>query len=795
VPASGPKTAPSRAAATFYTDKSVYQPGDTLHYKVLLTSFSLDNPGRPLVGRQDTVLIRDEQNRTVLRQPLISSDYGTYSGQFVFPDTLTILPGQAFRFQLQASAETQASSSWHPALIVEGPKVSTSSPLVLTGPYPALSAEQQVQVQGSISLPAGHPWWQGNRQVRYWIVRRAVVLDSTSTGQLHYVYHFDPEIIREGVQATTAEGSFSISFTARLPAASLMPAQNLGYQYRVIATALLEPGATAALGLYVGNLRVPVQDLELQGPALVNRESPEPFTLQSFPSMWRAYSEATRGWLSLYRLQPPLHMDAAPGSSSMASHSAGLLNRADTTDPSRRELAATWSFDTGKESVLHLPASVRKMFPGAYLLIATTYDSLGNSSGSERSFVLYSKAGRTLPVPAADWFVAPPTKTQVGEQVQMLLGTSHSGSQILLETGIADSVFSRQWVSLAPGEQYRWTITVPPSWEGKQVWLGTTQLYLNQVYSHSASFQVVSPAPNPLQVRLSKKGNLQVRNQAGQAMAAELVATLVTPHPDASGHNRELQFATPILPMLSASAGLPPWQLNEKITIATPDDKAAAPEIYWPLAGNPQLGQPQSSEWNNSEDSLLIRDIQNIALGQSQPQSKVALPDPLVQEAFYGPLHPYVSPQLDEASFWQPAAYTNRRGRAALSLPATARISPHQLLVLAHTKDGNVGQLRQGISISNSLSVQALVAKKAGQDQKWIVTTEVRNDGITTRQGSLRISFDDNIHVLGKQIHGFRVAPGERVTYTWILKAKHDPRSHIKIHSISEGRTTQADIQ
>ena len=87
-PYSGPKPLPQ---TVFFTDRSLYRPGQTIQYKgiCILVDPTADNY-QTLAGQALTVVFRDVNGQEIARQQLVSNDYGSFSGSFTAPsDRLT----------------------------------------------------------------------------------------------------------------------------------------------------------------------------------------------------------------------------------------------------------------------------------------------------------------------------------------------------------------------------------------------------------------------------------------------------------------------------------------------------------------------------------------------------------------------------------------------------------------------------------------------------------------------------------------------------------------------------------
>lgn len=779
-----PATAAPAVTATVYTNQAVYQPGQTLHYNVLLTSAGPVFSGQPLAGRADTITITDNRGRVLRREPFVSSANGTFAGRLVLPDTIVApTPGAESMVSLKASRATV--TAWQRAPMVRRLPANAPAPLALAGPGPVLQAGQVVQVRGQVRLGAGAVWWQGNREIHYRIMRRFVVLDTVLSGELANIGSLSPELLRAGVLRTKPDGSFEITFTADIPALNPEIGGQPGYQYRVLAG--VESGGEAGVGVYVANVTVRMQELALEGPAQVNRDVPASFSLRAFPTQWRAYREPARGWLRLFRVPEPA---ATTG----LSPSPTGPTKAGCWRECPRTLAAAWPFDTGVETQVQLPRQVAKMPPGRYLLVATTRDSLGQTAAAQWPFSLYSPADAALPYPAADWFVAPPATVRADGRLELLLGSAQAGPT-LLEASVDDSLVQWEWLQLVPGQQYRWSLALPRAWHNRQVQLRTTRFQDGQLYPHAATVAVTDGGP--LSLHLGPTGTVQVQDHTGRPVAAELLVTAVSPRQELAHGPDDHELPAPMLPVQIARNPLPDWKLSAQPVWASafgpPDERhpdcclgaeqASMQGLYWPLEDQPLLQRPSRSFLDRGdEDSVALEKFRNLILSQNpadfaaESSALSAQLRELFQEASYGPLPPERQLLPSDSPYWQPAVPTNRQGVA--KLPSLAGAGGQRLLVLAHTKQGAAGQLSQWLAPAAPLRAQVRAWLLAPGGRQWLVTAEVRNDGLATRRGHVKLALPaepksslQRWTTPDQQRQPFRLAAGQRLVLSWRVTA------------------------
>jgi hypothetical protein len=78
---------PSASEQTvFFTDRSLYRPGQTIHYKGICIRVEQERDNyQTLAGQSVTVVFRDVNGQEIARRQHTSNDYGSFSGSFIAP--------------------------------------------------------------------------------------------------------------------------------------------------------------------------------------------------------------------------------------------------------------------------------------------------------------------------------------------------------------------------------------------------------------------------------------------------------------------------------------------------------------------------------------------------------------------------------------------------------------------------------------------------------------------------------------------------------------------------------------
>jgi uncharacterized protein YfaS (alpha-2-macroglobulin family) len=144
----------------FFTDRSIYRPGQTIYYKgICLLADQAGNQYRTLGGQALTVLFYDLNHKEIACQQIKANDYGAFSGSFTAPrDRLT----ERMTIQVQGgpagSASVNVEEYKRPKFQVE-----------LAAPKEAVRLNAEVSVGGKATVYTGVA--VGGAKVRCRVVR------------------------------------------------------------------------------------------------------------------------------------------------------------------------------------------------------------------------------------------------------------------------------------------------------------------------------------------------------------------------------------------------------------------------------------------------------------------------------------------------------------------------------------------------------------------------------------------------------------------------------------------------
>ncbi len=206
--------------AEFFTDRSLYRPGQVVYYKAILLKNDKNQIPSILPGKVVEITFRDANYQEISKQTLTSNDFGSMNGSFTIP--LGKLNGM-FNLSIQTSDGIQGQKG----INVEEYKRPTFE--VITDPaMEEYKLNDKVKISGRAQTLAGSA--VDGSTFKYKVVRNARFPDwgwwwrmPNQSGEF---------IVKEGISVTDSEGKFDFTFEA-LPDLKISKSDKPIFTYRI----------------------------------------------------------------------------------------------------------------------------------------------------------------------------------------------------------------------------------------------------------------------------------------------------------------------------------------------------------------------------------------------------------------------------------------------------------------------------------------------------------------------------------------------------------------------------------
>jgi len=735
----------------FFTDRSLYRPGQSLYWKALV----FDGDARrgslaPARGASLTVSLVDGNHQTVASQTVSTNEFGTASGEFAVPAGRML---GAWRLQstLQGSALVRVEEYKRPAFEV-----------TLKDPETAPRLNQLARFQGEaryyfgLPVPRGSAAWRVVREPVYppywewrWYGRWAPAVAASET-------------IATGSSPLAEDGTFALEF---LPAADerLAGQKDVSYRYRLIADVTDEGGETR------GSERAFRLGFVTVEPAITLDRTWVEERLPSAATVLRrdldGKPRAGKGEWRLFQLRQPV----APDAGERATATPGTGPARGRKMPPATDLVSAlrqWANgprvaggalrQAGEEPVrLELPG----LAAGAYRLSYSTEDDAGADCENSIEFVVAAAAATPLALPLfADWESG---EVEVGGKARLFVHSGFDDPNVLLELFRDSRLESRQWLTTKGGTA--WFELPVRSGDRGGFSARVTTVSGHQLFSLERhlfvpwtdrtlrlSFSTFRDGLKPGQRETWK---VEVEDAAGkpvEARAAEILAYMV---------DRSLDAFAPHEPPRPLDA------FARRTGTSWATDTLGWQAAWW-LAGEPDGGTepPNLQDDRFKELQSWIGETDTMAMGGAPAGGRggmvmrsQAMPPPAAAAAKVGergaaltvtseaaavqpePVADLRS-EFQETAFWQPHLLTGPDGRASIEFEVPDSLTSWSVWVHAVTRDFRSGSLRKETRTFKDLMVRPYLPRFFREGDRLELAVVVNNASQVDQRGMVRLA-------------------------------------------------------
>jgi hypothetical protein len=460
--------------ATIFTDRSLYRPGQTLFFKAVLTR-TTEEESSVVVNKAVDFVLRDANNREISKQTLITSDYGSVSGEFSLPQD--ILTGGFTIETKSGNVSFQVEEYKRPTFEVTFEKIEKTykfgEEITLKG--------RAVNFSG-ISLQQAEADWRITRQQPWW-----------------WRWGGTPEHFTEGVVTTDENGAFEITFTPTKPDEQHSLKSMFSFVVEVSVTDLNGETQTGTYTVTVGDLSM---ILEIDIPTRLEKESDQQITILAKNT--DGADIESKGTYQLYSVKEN-----------------------DSTD----RLVLEGDFVTGLQPQLQKRLS--RLSSGKYRIRLLAEDHRKNPVKTEHDFVLYSFADKRPPIKTDEWLIRKETSFSPGKNAEVILGASEQ-IHVLYELWQEKRLLERKWIKLK-NENRLFSIAYNNQYQGG-VTLMLTYVKGERFYAHHVDVHPEKEDKN-LKVKLDvfrdrirpgekEEWRITVTDSAGNPSMAEVLASM-----------------------------------------------------------------------------------------------------------------------------------------------------------------------------------------------------------------------------------------------------------------------------
>ncbi|MBL7787921.1 MAG: alpha-2-macroglobulin [Chitinophagales bacterium] len=801
----------------FFTDRSIYRPGQTVFFKGIMLQRGTDNT--LLTNTETSVTLYDVNGQEIGNQTLKTNDFGSFNGKFVLPTNL--LNGQMH-------LSNDIGDAYFSVEEYKRPKFEAKMQ-ALEGSF---RLNESITAKGTATAYAGNAI--SNAQVSYRVIRKASFPFWWCWWRpLPTV----PDVeITNGKTTTDANGNFNITFQA-IPDSKANPKDKPQYNYEIIADVTDLNGETQSTQTTVA-VSYTVLLIQLAVPTNIDKSDSHQYALST--TNLSGQDLATKVEVSISELEQPKSVLRSrlwerPDQFVMTEkeyHAAFPNDIYDNEDD-----MATWkskevyrqNFNTPKDSTISLN-ELNNLPVGKYLIKMTAKDKFGETVTWQSYVTLFDSKSKNIPDNTAFWTFQKPNIAEPGQQVYLLAGSRLPNARMLYIVEHQNKIVTRKWINIAE-LQTQIAETVREEHRGgflirvAHVGLNRTQLQQYNVtvpWSNKELQVSLSTYRNKILPGSDEKWQVKISGHKGEKVAAELLANMYDASLDAF---RDHQWQTPDLypsyyysynqisfdnyfdvRQLSfftdnwnkyegypGSDGLNYDQLNTFGFALYSENRIGRP--YYMQRGRGGVAKnegvmydmavPTSAVPPPAPQALMAAEtVQTETLDDNDGTKKMKNGDLSGSGGKTGNSAPksiQIRKNLQETAFFLPELRTNEAGEILLSFTAPEALTRWNVMLFAHTRDLKFGQHHAEVQTQKELMVQPNPPRFLREGDEMFFATKIANLSDKNLQGKATLHLFDAI--TGKAVEAdfglqksqsFAVNAKQSTAVSWKIKVPNN---------------------
>ena len=763
------------AQTIFFTDRSIYRPGQTIQYKGICLWVDQDKDNyEVLKGEELSVVFRDMNGKEIARLKHRANDYGSFSGSFTAPRDRVL--GQ---MSLQAEGRAQGTASVRveeykrPKFEVtldapkSAPKLNEKASLIGHAIGYSGAAIDGAQVKYRIVREVRMPWWWG------WGWRRG-----------GYAQNQSQEISHGAVQ-TGVDGTFTIEFIAR-PDLAVLEKDEPTFNFEITADVTDSAGETRSADRSV---RVGYTALEATIKVEEWQTADQPVEVKLETKSLDGEPQVAEGSLKIYALQAPAKVRraslAGSGYEPHLDESASQEERADLSDPDSWPLgnvAAERGFTTDTNGLATLTV---KLGSGAFRAVLETQDRFGKKVTGKLGLRVINPEATRLDIKVPYLLTAPGWQSQPGQTFMAVWGTGYEPGRAFIEIEHRRKMLQRFWTK--PGQtQQQITLAITEAMRGGFT-LHVTQIRENRGYLESRPVEVpwknkelethwehfvskLEPGKRETWTAVVKPGEGQT-NTAEQAIA-EFVATLYDESLDAFAPHHwmerfsvfrqdrsdaQMQFGNESRNFAHAFGG---WErTTENIVLSYRSFPAELTVNLWGYRNRFMTksklmkGREELSYFGGAVAAApaALNSLSLETAGRAALADKLAEPSPhpaREQAAAPKPDLAQVAARknLNETAFFFPHLTTDSNGMVRMTFTMPEALTRWRFMGFAHGNSLQSGYLEGHAVTAKDLMVQPNPPRFLREDDTVEFTVKVSNQSAQQQTGNVRLTFNSALN-------------------------------------------------
>lgn len=763
----------------FFTDRSLYRPGQVIYFKGLVV-YAEDQKYTPDINKETAVTLYDVNGTKIATRNFTTNEFGSFNGEFTLPQSM---PGGTVRIADQYGNQyVNVEEYKRPQFEVK-----------LERPEGSYKLGQNIQVKGQVDSYSGVPL-QG-ATVSYRIVRN--VWFPYPMRYYRRPYNRPEAEIANGILTTDTDGSFNIKFVANSDSPGSQNPYTV-FNFSIYATVTDINGETHSSETV----------LNVSNRALILKvKVDEVVSTADFPDLEIGATNlsglpiSTQVKVEIARLKPD---NTLVHERNTAIPDTSLYTREEwhsklPHEPYGNEMAAdtlvqsiilTETINTQTDSIIPA-ARLKRMEPGKYRIRLKAVDVFGELVELEKTFILVDQTSSRLPEETFSFFHVSQQQAFPGETITLTIGSSVKNANMLYRIDYAEGNISSNWIKLS-GKQQNIQIPILENYRGN-IAISSLMVTGNHIYTHQALIEVPYKGTklsfefetfrNELLPGASEEWRIKILDPTGKPAAAEFLATMYDASLDAiSPHQWNFNLYKPVYHASAYDASRGFGTVSGLFVYDSQADKTS-----FKIRTYDKLNWFGFYPLYYGGDMIFLRQSKSMSLaGRAEPEAtnedqQMVVSDDIAETPYestpqtVGPEEVSFRKNMNETAFFFPRLTANSEGNYQIKFTVPEALTRWNFMGFAHTTDLNYGSFVKEVVTRKNLMVTPNLPRFFRQGDTINLTARISNLTGLPIQGDATLELFDAIDMLAvdavfnnsKPIAGFEVDANGTAVVQW----------------------------
>ncbi len=435
---------PGGEQVVFFTDRSLYRPGQTISFKGISIKFNQSDDNYETVANRDVeVIFNDVNGKEIAKHKTRTNDYGSFSGSFTAPRDRLMGHMSLRTSNGTGYASISVEEYKRPKFKVEVEALKEAGKLNDTIKVPG----KAMQYNG-VPVSGAKVTYRVTREVRYpdWFFECCCWWRPIPSRPA--------QEIANGVVTTEPDGSFVIPFVAK-PDLTVPKKDEPSFRYTVHADVTDTTGETRG-GTKSVNVGYVALRANVNSDAWLTSEKETTFVINT--TTLDGEGQAAKGALKIHALKQPdkVVRDGLNYYYRNYPRPGADANQEPKPDPSKPQswelgdVVLSTDFATNGNGKTDAKT---KLAPGIYRAILETTDKFGKKVTARYQFTVVNPTADKFPVKIPNLIAAPKWSVEVGETFEMLWGSGYDTARAYIELEHRGKVLQSFWTESGKTQQ------------------------------------------------------------------------------------------------------------------------------------------------------------------------------------------------------------------------------------------------------------------------------------------------------------------------------------------------------